>query len=206
MAISGASRHEHHCQQKLKGASNVVMLGFMFSIFGSNLGVVSAHYSLLVTCIKRLTYLTPSSWDPSSASFITDYLVVRNGNARVAALFDPTSVYWYRGGVSWRATVAYVVAVMLPILGFSAEFGCSVSAGAVYPYEIGWLLTCVVNSVVQWALCRLGSAFAMEERQLPFEALAAEQLEAMEDEPAQDEERLQVSGEVKGVSDCRWMS
>ncbi|KAK7521864.1 permease for cytosine/purines, uracil, thiamine, allantoin-domain-containing protein [Phyllosticta citriasiana] len=154
------------------------MLGFMFSIFETD--------------IPHSIFL-----GPFVGIFITDYLVVRNGNVRVAALFDPTGVYWYRGGVSWRAAVAYVVAVMLPISGFGAEFGCSVSAGAVYPYEIGWLLTCVVSSVVCWAPCRLGSAFAMEERQLPFEALAAEQLEAKEDEPAQDVERLQVSGEVK---------
>lgn len=163
------------------------------------LGLVICPWNILNSATSFLRFLGGYSifLGPFVGIFLTDYLVVRNGNVRVPDLYDPAGVYWYRAGVSWRAVVAYLVAVVLPIPGFSASFGCSVSAGAVHLYEIGWLLTCVVSSVVYWALCRFCGAFALDERRLGFEALAGEQSEAIEGPYVQDIVGIQVSGVTK---------
>jgi NCS1 family nucleobase:cation symporter-1 len=104
---------------------------------------------------------------------LTDYLVVRKGNVWVEDLYtgDSNGRYWYTGGVHWRASVAYVVAVVLPIPGFATLFGHQLPGAWLKIYEIGWFLTCVVSSVVYFGLSFVGD-FARDERGMRFEEVA----------------------------------
>lgn len=114
---------------------------------------------------------------------LTDYLVVKKGNVWVGELYssDPHGRYWYTHGLSWRAVVAYLAAVVLPIPGFATLFGANIGVAWLRIYEIGWVLTCVVSSVVYFAFSRVGG-FGKEERDMKFEEVAGRQyVEGRED-------------------------
>ncbi|TVY81524.1 putative permease, partial [Lachnellula suecica] len=104
---------------------------------------------------------------------LTDYLVVRKGNVWVGELYsgDPNGRYWYTGGVHWRSCVAYIVAVVLPIPGFATLFGNDLPGAWLKIYEIGWILTCVVSSMVYFALTLIGNV-AKDEKGMRFEQVA----------------------------------
>ncbi|KAI0482709.1 permease for cytosine/purines, uracil, thiamine, allantoin-domain-containing protein [Xylariaceae sp. FL0804] len=188
----------------------VVALGFILSIFGSNmganvipwgadttvlvprfinirrgmylsyvLGIVICPWRILESASSFLQFLGGYSifLGPFVGIFLTDYLVCRRGNVYVADLYSPSGRYWYRGGVHWRAAVAYVVAVVLPIPGFAQTFDEPVPVAWLRIYQVGWLLTCTLSSVVYWLLCFVGGRVATEEKQLAFEAIAWEQME-----------------------------
>ncbi|RDW63292.1 hypothetical protein BP6252_10837 [Coleophoma cylindrospora] len=115
---------------------------------------------------------------PFVGIFLTDYLVVRKGNIYTEDLFSSskTGRYWYTYGIHWRAIVAYIVAVVIPISGFVSLWGYTLASGAVKLYDLGWILTCIVSSVVYFILSFVGT-MAEEERKMAFEELAGPEID-----------------------------
>jgi len=106
---------------------------------------------------------------------ITDYFVVRNGNVWVTDLYtsNPSGRYWYTYGVNWRAIIAFSIAVVLPIPGFSALFGQKLAIEWSRIYSVGWLIGCVLSSVIYFALCTVGNwGIGEEERGMEWEEVA----------------------------------
>lgn len=140
------------------------------------LGLVICPWKILVSAKSFLTFLGGYSifLGPFVGIVLTDYLVIRKGNIWVEDLYtaERHGRYRYRYGVSWRAALSYVVAVVWPIPGFTHSFGLNVSQGWVHVYEIGWILTCCVSSVVYFCLCQVGNVGGGE-RSLFFEEKAS---------------------------------
>jgi len=136
------------------------------------LALVICPWKILKSATSFLTFLGGYSifLGPFVGIVLTDYFVVRKGNIWVEDLFtaDKKARYWYRWGVSWRALIAYLFAVVWPIPGFTHSFGLDAAAGWVHVYQIGWLLTCCVSSVVYFGVCLIGGV-GVEERGLGFE-------------------------------------
>ncbi|KAL1306806.1 hypothetical protein AAFC00_005463 [Neodothiora populina] len=185
----------------------LVSMGFLLSIFASNLGVnvipwgadttlllpryvnikrgmyisyilglVICPWKILVSAKSFLTFLGGYSifLGPLVGIVLTDYLVVRKGNICIRDLYtaEKNARYWYTAGISWRAAFAYLLSVVWPIPGFTKSFGRDVPEGWVRVYQLGWLLTCVLSSVVYFAFCRIGN-MGEEERKLGFEEMAS---------------------------------
>ncbi|KAF2083791.1 uracil permease [Saccharata proteae CBS 121410] len=136
------------------------------------IGVCICPWHILDSATSFLRFLGGYSifLGPFVGIFLTDYLVIRKGNIYIPDLYTSDGRYWYRHGVSWRAAVAYMVSVVFPIPGFTETFGLNVSTGWLHVYQIGWLFTCVVSSVLYWLLC-FNADFAREERKMPFEIM-----------------------------------
>jgi len=151
-------------------------------------GLVICPWKILTSATSFLRFLGGYSifLGPFVGIFLTDYLVVRRGNIWVGELYsaNPRGRYWYTCGVNWRACVAYTVAVVLPIPGFATLFGHDLSPAWLKIYQIGWILTCVVSSVVYF-LCSFVGDFVEEERAMKFEEVAnREYVEGFDDEEA----------------------
>ncbi|KAI1343130.1 allantoin permease [Xylariaceae sp. FL0016] len=142
------------------------------------LGMIICPWRILKSADSFLQFLGGYSifLGPFVGIFLTDYLVCRRGNVFVADLYSPLRRYWYTGGVHWRAVVSYLVAVIWPIPGFVRTFDEPVPLSWLRVYQVGWLLTCTLSSVVYWLLYRLGNS-QLEEGRMSFEAMAWEQLE-----------------------------
>jgi NCS1 family nucleobase:cation symporter-1 len=137
--------------------------------------IVICPWKILTSATSFLRFLGGYSifLGPFVGIALTDYLVVRKGNVWVDELYtsNPAARYWSSFGVNWRACVAYIVAVVLPIPGFTTLFGESLPGAWLKIYQIGWILGCVVSSVVYFGLSFVGD-FAKEERGMRFEEVA----------------------------------
>jgi nucleobase:cation symporter-1, NCS1 family len=142
---------------------------------GYVLAICICPWKILTSATSFLRFLGGYSvfLGPFVGIFLTDYFVVKKGNVWVEELYsnDPEGKYWYTHGISWRAVLAYVVAVVLPIPGFATLFGQEVGVAWLRIYEIGWVLTCVVSSVVYFALSFVRN-FGKEKRGMLFEEVA----------------------------------
>ena len=161
------------------------------------LGIIICPWRILKSATSFLQFLGGYSifLGPFVGIFLTDYLVCRRGNIYLPDLYTPEGRYWYRLGVNWRAVVAYVVAVVLPIPGFARTFGENVPVEWLHIYQVGWLLTCTLSSVVYWLLCFVGN-FAAEEKSMRFEQISGEQLERWLDTP-RAEEVVEINSDEK---------
>ncbi|KAF4123664.1 permease [Geosmithia morbida] len=156
------------------------------------LGLAICPWRILSSSTAFLQFLGGYSifLGPLVGIFLTDYLVCRRGNIYLRDLYSPEGRYWYgngsgsghvwSGGVHWRAVVAYVVAVVPPVPGFVGTFGLDVGGGGLHVYQVGWLLTCTLSSVVYFGLMfvRDGGVFCAEEREMAFEAISHAQVES----------------------------
>lgn len=143
------------------------------------LGILIFPWRILRSASTFLQFLGGYSifLGPFVGIFLTDYLVCRKGNVFVKDLYTPEGRYWYHHGMHWRAAVAYVAAVVPPIPGFAVTFGVDLPTDALHLYQVGWLFTCIVSSVVYWALMTFCGNGAAEERAMGYESISDEQIE-----------------------------
>ncbi|RDW85553.1 hypothetical protein BP5796_03878 [Coleophoma crateriformis] len=134
------------------------------------LGVCIVPWKILKSASSFLAFLGGYSifLGPFLGIFITDYFVIRKGNVYVKDLYETKGRYWYWHGVSWRAVVAYLFAVVWTLPGFTSVFGNTVPAGWMKLYKLSWIFTCAVSSVVYFGVCMIGG-FAKEDRAMAFE-------------------------------------
>ena len=68
-------------------------------------------------------------------------------------LYKAHGIYWYNGGVNWRAVLAFVVGVAPSLPGFAASINKNINVGVgVHPYQFGWLLGFSSTAVLYGAL------------------------------------------------------
>lgn len=136
------------------------------------LGVVICPWKILKSASSFLAFLGGYSifLGPFLGIFITDYFVIRKGNIFIKDLYEEGGRYWYFHGVSWRACVAYLIAVVWTLPGFAAIFGQEVGQGWRDLYKVSWVFVCAVSGVVYFGLCMIGD-FGKEERGMGFEEM-----------------------------------
>ncbi|KAI1338686.1 permease for cytosine/purines, uracil, thiamine, allantoin-domain-containing protein [Xylariaceae sp. FL0016] len=116
-------------------------------------------WNILASAESLLTFMDGYSiWlAPISGILITDYWFVNGQRALIADMYRPEGIYAYeRWGTNWRAAVAFVVAFVPLLPGFSKAVtaGVRVSEGASHIYSIGYLFGFLTSSVVYYALSR----------------------------------------------------
>ncbi|KAL4911463.1 hypothetical protein BDW74DRAFT_184788 [Aspergillus multicolor] len=97
---------------------------------------------------------------PMTGLMAAHYLLVCRGKVNVDDLFtgDRGSVYWYKGGVNWRAPIAWVIGVVPTMPGFVAAVNTSIhvsdQATELYyiNYLYGFLVSAAVHTFLHWAV------------------------------------------------------
>lgn len=86
---------------------------------------------------------------------IVDYFLVRRGNMDLVDMYttSPLGRYFYLAGFNVRAYAAFVIGFLLPLPGFVASFGYSISDAATHMYALGWILSFVMGSLSYWVIC-----------------------------------------------------
>jgi nucleobase:cation symporter-1, NCS1 family len=93
---------------------------------------------------------------PIAAIMLFDFWIVHKRRYDTLALYDPHSIYRYRGGVNWRAIVAFLVGVAPSLPGFINGINPAINVGVgVHPYQIGWMIGFVGTAVVYTSLSLL---------------------------------------------------
>ncbi|KAL1865586.1 hypothetical protein VTK73DRAFT_5194 [Phialemonium thermophilum] len=92
---------------------------------------------------------------PIAAIMLFDFYVIHRRRYDTLALYNPEGIYRYRGGVNWRAVVAFLVGVAPSLPGFINSINPKIHVGVgVHPYQFGWLLGFVATTLVYLALTR----------------------------------------------------
>ena len=103
---------------------------------------------------------------PVAAILIADYWVLRRTRLALADLYSATGAYAYRGGVNWRAVVAFVVAAVLSVGGSYSSTAADGTRSGPYPdaglipflqplADYGWAVGFAAAFVLYLALSRL---------------------------------------------------
>jgi NCS1 family nucleobase:cation symporter-1 len=92
---------------------------------------------------------------PIAAILVWDFWYVHGRKYDTLALYQPHGIYWYTGGVNWRAVVAFLVGVVPNLPGFIHSITPSIEVGVgERPYTFGWLLGFVATSLVYVVLSK----------------------------------------------------
>jgi NCS1 family nucleobase:cation symporter-1 len=123
------------------------------------IGIVMCPWNLLKSSNKFTTYLSAYSVFLSSIGgvIVCDYYWVRKGYLQVKDLYSgsKTGPYFYTLGVNWRGYFAYILGVIINVVGFAGAVGTKVPIGATYIYNINYFAGFIVASATYWLLCKL---------------------------------------------------
>jgi len=88
---------------------------------------------------------------PFAGIMVTDYWLVHRGRVDVPAMYRPYGRYRYTGGVNWRAALAILVSVTPNLPGLISSINPDIKVGgAIYLFDIAWLLGFTLASVVYY--------------------------------------------------------
>ncbi|BFZ55289.1 uracil permease [Savitreella phatthalungensis] len=88
---------------------------------------------------------------------LCDYYIVRKGYFDINALYkgDKGTPYYYRMGVNWRAYVAYILGIVINVVGFAGSVGADVPLAATHMYNLNFFLGLIVSGASYYILCRI---------------------------------------------------
>ncbi|KAK2616755.1 hypothetical protein QQS21_000367 [Conoideocrella luteorostrata] len=119
------------------------------------IGIAIQPWQLLATAAKFLQVMTGFSvfLAPLTGIMLADYHLIRRRKLKVNDLYcgDGSSIYWFKGGVNWRAPIAFVMGAwpMLPGLVASVDSFTD-------PAWVGWMrlynLTFIVGLFISFAV------------------------------------------------------
>ncbi|KAF7554427.1 hypothetical protein G7Z17_g2889 [Cylindrodendrum hubeiense] len=115
-------------------------------------------WNLLKTSFTFTSYLGSYQIFLSSiiGVILCDYFWVRRGYIVVPNLFtrDPKGLYWYHGGVNWRAYAAYVIGIIPCLPGFLFQVGVkSIPLGARRLYVFALPVGIIVSAITYAVIC-----------------------------------------------------
>ncbi|KAL8922140.1 MAG: hypothetical protein Q9208_005335 [Pyrenodesmia sp. 3 TL-2023] len=103
----------------------------------------------------------------TAAVMLTDYYILRrHAGLNIHQLYTPGGLYWYRGGVNWRAVVSFFVGLvpLLPSLVHGIDpqgVGAGVARGYIEFSSLSWLECIVFASLSYYTLAKI-SPFAIK--------------------------------------------
>jgi NCS1 family nucleobase:cation symporter-1 len=132
------------------------------------IGLAMCPWTLLTSSNKFTTYLSAYSVFLSSIAgvMISDYYFVRRGYLEIKELYDArkTGPYFFHAGFHWRAYTAYILGIVINVVGFAGAVGTEVPIGATYVYNLNFFGGFIVSSGIYWLLCKYFPIPAVSEK------------------------------------------
>jgi NCS1 family nucleobase:cation symporter-1 len=93
------------------------------AIIFSILGVLANPWRFLTQASTFITVLSSFGvfMAPAAAILVVDFWIVRRTKWNIPELYTPHGIYWFTGGVNWRAMVAYTMGMWPALPGFIGE-------------------------------------------------------------------------------------
>jgi NCS1 family nucleobase:cation symporter-1 len=106
------------------------------AIIFSILGVLANPWRFLTQASAFITVLSSFGvfMSPAAAILVVDFWLVRRTKWNIPDLYTSGGIYWFIGGVNWRAIVAYTMGMWPALPGFVAE----VSGPGVIHVDVVW--------------------------------------------------------------------
>lgn len=125
------------------------------SIIFSILGILANPWRFLTQATTFITVLSSFGvfMSPAAAILVCDFWLVRKTRWNVPDLYSPGGIYWFLGGLNWRAFVAYFLGMIWALPGFiMAVGGPTVADGWYQMYQISFFFGYAVSGGLFYAL------------------------------------------------------
>ncbi|KAK9415281.1 hypothetical protein SUNI508_02129 [Seiridium unicorne] len=125
------------------------------SIIFSILGILANPWRFLTQATTFITVLSSFGvfMSPAATILVCDFWLVRGHKWNIPDLYTPGGVYWFTGGLNWRAFTAYFVGMIWALPGFIMSCGGpAVSDGWYQMYQISFFFGYVVSGGLFYAL------------------------------------------------------
>jgi NCS1 family nucleobase:cation symporter-1 len=120
------------------------------------LGVCVTPWNILSSSTNLLNFLNGYGvfLGPVCGIMLTDYWILRERRLNLQHLFEPHGIYWFAGGVNWRAAVAFLASIVPTLPGLVASVNSSVSVpeGFQSVYTMSWLVGLVIAGCLYYGL------------------------------------------------------
>lgn len=85
---------------------------------------------------------------PLAAILMSDYWIIRRQKWNIPQFYQASGIYWFTGGINWRAVVAWVIAVFPSMPGFVAVTTLKSDGDELYPIGGNWVKVFQLNYFV----------------------------------------------------------
>jgi NCS1 family nucleobase:cation symporter-1 len=126
------------------------------AIIFSILGVLANPWRFLTQASTFITVLSSFGvfMSPAAAILVVDFWIVRRTKWNIPDLYTPHGIYWFAGGVNWRAMVAYTMGMWPALPGFVAEVSGpgAIQVDVVWKrfYQISFFFGFTTSAVLFW--------------------------------------------------------
>jgi len=128
-------------------------------------GIIMCPWKVLDNSSNFTSYLSSYSVFLSSIAgvILTDYYFVRKGYFSLPDLYsaDRDGPYWYWVGFNPKAYTAYILGIVINVVGFAGAVGQTVPIGATYIYRVNFFAGFIVSSATYYLLNRIWPAKAV---------------------------------------------
>ncbi|KUJ16042.1 uncharacterized protein LY89DRAFT_648168 [Mollisia scopiformis] len=128
------------------------------AIIFSILGVLAQPWRFLTQATTFITVLSSFGvfMSPAAAILIVDFWLIRKTKWNIPELYKPGGIYWFTGGVNWRAFVAYFLGMWPALPGFvNAVSGIEVAITWRRFYQISFFFGYAVSATLYFLFCKL---------------------------------------------------
>ncbi|KAF1994741.1 hypothetical protein P154DRAFT_475473 [Amniculicola lignicola CBS 123094] len=128
------------------------------AIIFSILGVLANPWRFLTQASTFITVLSSFGvfMSPAAAILIVDFWIIRKQRWNIPELYTPGGIYWFTGGVNWRAFVAYFFGMWPALPGFvNAVSGQDVNIVWRRFYQISFFFGYLVSALLYFSFCKL---------------------------------------------------
>lgn len=128
------------------------------AIIFSILGVLANPWRFLTQAITFITVLSSFGvfMSPAAAILVVDFWLIRKTKWNIPELYTPGGIYWFTGGINWRAFVAYFPGMWPALPGFvNAVSGLEVAVTWRRFYQISFFFGYIVSGTLHFTFCKL---------------------------------------------------
>ena len=128
------------------------------AIIFSILGVLANPWRYLTGATTFITVLSSFGvfMSPAAAILVVDFWLIRKQKWNIPELYTPGGIYWFVGGLNWRAFTAYFLGMWPALPGFvNAVSGIEVAVTWRRFYQISFFFGYAVSGVLCFAFCKL---------------------------------------------------
>jgi len=124
------------------------------AIIFSILGILAQPWRFLTQATTFITVLSSFGvfMSPAAAILVVDFWLIRKQKWNVPDLYTPGGIYWFTGGVNWRAMVAYFIGMWPALPGFvNAVSGIEVAEAWKRFFQISFFFGYIVSGTLFFA-------------------------------------------------------
>lgn len=129
---------------------------FRATLFISIFCVISTPWNIIKNATGLLAFLSGYSclMGPLAGVMVCDYYIIKKRKLNIHELYRSNGIYWYDGGVNWRAYAAFITGFAPLLPGFAKSIKHELNVGGAWKiYTFAWIFGFALSSLVYYVIC-----------------------------------------------------